>query len=646
MIVLGLHFGHDASVTVLKDGEVLLCYERERGSRFKHALSLSIEDIELSLKDVGLNLADVDFCSLTSTQLVEYIALDRQNLSLRLGLMPAHKYPCTLVNKLDVTVDKMLERQSGWVRKIGLMAKTHPYQRLLPTISNYIADDRSLFGGFEHYITTPVWEERRRLSDIARTNYSQFIAEDDVRQGFHYPAIVSMRGRDYPAYVFSHHVAHMAYTFYGSPYEEAAILSHDGAGGGGDYGCGFFGYGKGNKLYPLTPHHLSAGEIYDEVGVRIGFDSLGAAGKLMGLSAYGKPRFFERRFVGNWYDLGRPAAAQWSDHCLAMAKRFGYDLDRLGKKDDMLAPINVDIAASTQKLVEEILLASCESLHNTVLETVGPIQNLCLSGGIALNCPSNTRIWNESSFKSIHVPPAVSDMGLSIGSAQALYHNVMGFPRRPLRPTSPTDAYLGLNGSDTPSQVLAAVEKYSDRLQVEKSPDTPALAAQDLADNKVVAWFEGRSEIGPRALGHRSILANATVATNWERVNQIKKREFWRPFAPAVLADRCADLFTATQMPSYFMLLNAEVRVNDYPAITHADRSARIQSVTRECGRFYDVLAAFDRLTGHPVIMNTSFNGPGEPIIETPSEAVEFLLSTELDALYLGEFRLSRKVKI
>lgn len=642
MIVLGLHFGHDASVAIVKDGELLLCYERERSNRIKHAMTLTAADIETCMADVGLTLEQIDYVTLTSTQLVEFIFVEPEALSIRLGKTDRHGLPCSMVDILGVDARQMHGLRSGWLQHVLEDDKDHPYKHVFPDIKAHLYDDKKVFGGFEHFIDTPIWHDVVRLEDIKRCNYSEFIEKDDVSQGFHYPATLVLNGLEIPAYIFEHHYAHLAYSFYSSPYEEAALLSHDGGGGGGGYACGLFGFGKGNRIYPLTPHHLALGETYDFSGVRVGFDIMGAAGKLMGLSAYGKPRFFDRRFVGNWHDTGRGSAQDWIAHCEREAERQGYDVAMLGRSDRPLDPVNVDFAASTQHLIEEGMLAACESLNGALTATLGRhVPSLCLSGGLALNCPANTRIWNESVFTSVHVPPAVSDAGLSIGSALALYHNMLGNPRTP-RETGPRDAYLGLHGSAAPERIGKAIETHATRLVVEHTPNGAERAAQDLFENKVIAWFEGRSEVGPRALGHRSILANPAYPENWERVNRIKQRETWRPFAPAVLSERCDDFFTGTQTPAFFMLLNATVKVDSLPAITHADRSARIQSVTPDCGRYYDLIQAFERLSGTGVVLNTSFNGPGEPIVETPDEAIAFLLRTEIDALYFGDLRLCR----
>jgi carbamoyltransferase len=642
MVILGLHFGHDAAISILQDGKLLLCVERERLNRVKHAMSIHPDEILLCLEDVGLTLDQVDFCALTSTQLVEYVFMDKKRLHVTLGKTPAHRFPCTMSDQLNIQPEEMARQKGGWLRQVFETMPGHPYHQLFPDAPRYIHDPENLFGGFEKFVDIDVWMKSVTFPQIARTDYSRLLSSDEVSMGFHYPAVTHLENRAIPSYIFSHHYAHVAYTFYESPYQEAALISHDGAGGGGGYGCGFFAYGKRNRIFPISPNNMAIGEIYDSVADHIGLKGSGGAGKLMGLSAYGKPRFFDSSFVGNWYDNQNRWPQDWIKHCEQVAHKMGYDLTPLGNKNKILEPINVDFAASTQKLVEETMLEAATTLHSALRTSDTVTKNLCLSGGIALNCPANTRLTIESPFESIFVPPAVSDQGLAIGSAYALYYNVMGHPRDVDPRPTPTKAYLGLKQSASQNLIEKTLAEYGGRISVERYADYVERAADDLAQNKVIGWFYGRSEIGPRALGHRSIIANPGHAENWERVNMIKGREHWRPFAPIVLEEDASEYFDSTQFPTYYMLLNAEVRSKKIPAVTHVDGSSRVQSVNAECGPVYDLLKAFKEKEDFSVLMNTSFNGPGEPIVETPAHAIEFLLNTRMDALYFEGIRVTR----
>jgi carbamoyltransferase len=264
--------------------------------------------------------------------------------------------------------------------------------------------------------------------------------------------------------------------------------------------------------------------------------------------------------------------------------------------------------------------------------------NLCLSGGTSLNCPSNSRIARESPFPSIFIEPNCDDGGLSVGAALFVHHNLLDQPVLPSpKPMSP---YLG--GAYDQKATMSAAATFGNAVRTQVVSNAPAAAAAELAQDRVIGWFEGRSEIGPRALGHRSILAEATRPENWARVNRIKGREAWRPFAPAVLEADAAEWFRGCPAQSPYMLFTAQVASQQLPAITHVDGSARIQTVGPDAGGFYELLRAYKAATGIPAILNTSFNGPGDPIVEAPAEAIGFLMGSELDAIYLDGVRIER----
>jgi carbamoyltransferase len=240
------------------------------------------------------------------------------------------------------------------------------------------------------------------------------------------------------------------------------------------------------------------------------------------------------------------------------------------------------------------------------------------------------------------VEPGCDDSGLAMGAAAWLYHNVLEQPKPARTAGTHATPYLGL---ETPGEMIrAALDAAGDAIEFTVCEDAARSAAKDLEADRVIGWFEGRSEIGPRALGHRSILADARPGANWARVNALKGREAWRPFAPAVLASEAETWFLGLPRSSPYMLFTGTVRSHQLPAITHADGSARVQTVDRDCGEFFRVLEHFFALTGVPIILNTSFNGPGEPIVETPQDALRFLMHSTLDALYMGGMRVTRRV--
>ena len=304
-------------------------------------------------------------------------------------------------------------------------------------------------------------------------------------------------------------------------------------------------------------------------------------------------------------------------------------------------PINTDIASSTQKLFEEIILSLMKNVKKMFENNKIYVDSLCYSGGTGLNCPTNTKLYQEGTYKNLFIPPNCDDSGLSIGSAQYLYHHILN---QPLINKSTSEfrslPYLGLK---TNSRVIEqTLEKYSKNISIEEIQNSAQKAAEDLDDNKVVAWFEGKSEIGPRALGHRSLLANPTFEYNWERLNLLKTREKWRPFAPAVLLDDVNTYFEGLPNESPFMLFTGKVCTNELPAITHVDGSSRVQTVTKEVGGLYNILKHLKKIAGISVVLNTSFNGPGEPIVETPEQAINFLLSSKLDVLYIESRRITK----
>ena len=514
------------------------------------------------------------------------------------------------------------------------------YGHAFPEYRNRLRSAFTAHGTLDTYVNSPSWPGAT-FSQIAASDYSPILTNDSVRQGFHYPVTVHLGGQTLPGYFVAHHPAHAASVFYASGFDRAAILTHDGFANGLGYLSGMFFWGEGHRIRPITPHHLAIGGLYEEVGIRLGLGDVGPSGKLMGLAGYGQPRFFDRRFVGNQHDwiAARVDADVWMNHCLGLAREMGYDLEPFGDPARVRAPINADIAASTQKVFEETYLLAADALGKVIGRMGLRTNSLCLSGGCALNCPSNSRLLREGRFPQLFVEPGCDDSGLAVGAAMWLYHNVLDHSLPPRRPTH-ASPYLGIEM--TSAAIMSALHAASDAVQWTACPDAAQSAADDLAADRVIGWFEGRSEIGPRALGHRSILADPREGANWARVNAIKGREAWRPFAPTVLEAEAEKWFLGLPASSPYMLFTGFVRSYDLPAITHADGSARVQTVDPSCGEFYRVIESFFAKTGVPVVLNTSFNGPGEPIVETPQDALRFFAQSKLDALYIGGMRVVR----
>lgn len=646
MVVLGLHFGHDASVAVLVDGRIASYVLRERFTRVKHAMTLDVDCVSRALHEAGVKPSDVEWCAVTSTQNVELFIDDPAWLHVSYEIDARHRVPSLRSDTVRANpgLPDLLARSVGRLvhgGDTGSLAET--YRKTFPEYERYSPEEIERCGCLDDFGSIPAWQQGLTLDELAAVDARAALQGDATRLGFHAPVVVTLAGTRIPGYFIHHHMAHAGSSYYSSGFPEAAILSHDGFSTGQGYHGGMYYYGRGHRIYPLMPHHLVLGMMYDAVGIRLGLGVTGPAGKLMGLAAWGQPRFFHERFVGNRYDLARRGIDQpaetWWQHCVGVAGRMGYDLALLGKPEHATAPVNADIAASTQRLFEASRMLAVRSLHDMLGRSGVSSDNLCLTGGVALNCPSNTQIYNESPFRHVHVEPYCDDGGLSIGAARVLHHNLLDLPRM-TADSPPASAYLGVQYRA--ADVDAALAACGDRIRVARNVDVGMMAAADLQEDRVVALFCARSEAGPRALGHRSILAHPGQEANWARVNRIKFREPWRPFAPVVLEEEQARWFAGAPSPSPYMLFNARVRSERIPAVTHRDGTARVQSVPPDGSDYRRIIEQFFRATGIPVLLNTSFNGPGEPVVETPGDALRFFLASELDVLYLQGHRVVR----
>jgi len=648
MNILGLHFGHDAAVCVLRDGQIAAYVMRERHARIKHAISLEFKTIQAAMDAAQLGWDQLDHCAITSTQNVELIIDDPDAFSITLRSHAGHGAPRTLVDPTHAQDRIRNSLQSHSLMDVfynPVHSKSfvrHSYRNAFPEHRNRRAEDFHRFGTLDVYADSPLWPGAT-LAGISATDFSAMLGDSSTRHGFHHPVTVQIAGHELPGYFIAHHMAHAASSYYQSGFDKSAILTHDGFASGYGYLSGMFLWGEANRIYPVTPHHLALGGLYDFMGTTLGLGHEGPSGKLMGLAAYGQPKFFDPRFVGNQYDWKAASldSRKWLDHCLQQAGAMGYCLEPFGYPARILEARNVDVAASTHKLFEEIYLRAVQTLGDVVSRMGRASDNLCLSGGCALNCPSNSRIFRESRFKSIYIEPGCDDSGLAIGAATWLYHNVLDQPLPPRNQDGYATPYLGLPIAH--DAILAALDAAGEAIEFRVCEDSALDAVQDLAQDRIIGRFEGRSEVWPRALGHRSILADPRQRANWERVNVLKGREAWRPFAPAVLTSQAEKWFSGMPLPSPYMLFTGTVTSTQLPAITHADGTARVQTVDPSCGEFFRVIEHFFAQTGVPVVLNTSFNGPGEPIVESPADALRFLVNSGLDALYIGGMRVTRR---
>jgi carbamoyltransferase len=430
-----------------------------------------------------------------------------------------------------------------------------------------------------------------------------------------------------------HHLAHAASAYYLSGFDDAAILTVDGT---GEWTTTFLARGQGDAIVPLEevryPHSL--GKVYEALTQYLGFRPLSGEGKVMGLASYGRPSYreaFERILPrnGHWdfrvdtgffrYQLGNDV--KYSDRLVEL-------LGPPRAPESAIEPRHQDIAASLQERIEEEALRLAAHLHRRA-----PSRNLCLAGGVALNCVMNGRLLRESGFREVFVCPAAGDAGSALGAALEVHRRVAG--RAPRATLARTDLGPAFGEEECAAALRAAGVPFT------RERDVTARTAELLAGGRVVGWFQGRMEYGPRALGQRSILADPRDPAMKDTVNlRVKRREGFRPFAPAVPLED-ADRFFEDARPSPFMLFAFRVRPEARAllgAVTHVDGTARVQTVdAREHPRFHRLLRAFGARTGVPVLLNTSMNVRGEPLVCRPEEAVACFLGTELDALVLGD---------
>ena len=490
-----------------------------------------------------------------------------------------------------------------------------------------------------------------------------------LRQKLHVPREIGkgLKGKYRRRYIFlEHHESHAASAFFPSPFDEAAILTLDGV---GEWATASYGYGRGNQV-TLThelrfPHSL--GLLYSAFTHYCGFKVNSGEYKLMGLAPYGVPRYedvIREKLIDLKSDGSFRLDMRYFDYCRGM-RMASRAFERLfggppRRPESPLTDRDMDLAASVQKVAEEVMLRAARAVH----EQTG-MRNLCLAGGVALNCVGNGRILREGPFANLWVQPAAGDAGGALGTALFVWYQLLENERRP----AGTDAQQGslLGPSFSNSQVRQCLDAGGAVYRFfEREDQLCRCVAELLARGQVVGWLHGRMEFGPRALGCRSILGDARRPDMQQTMNlKVKFRESFRPFAPAVLRERAGEYF---HMPggadSPYMLWTVSLRNEQrlaaedaaaagieklkavrstIPAVTHVDYSARVQTVDEpRHGRFYRLLKAFDAQTGCPVLVNTSFNVRGEPLVCTPEQAYRCFLATEMDALVMEDFVLLR----
>ena len=463
-----------------------------------------------------------------------------------------------------------------------------------------------------------------------------------------------------------HHLSHAASAFYPSPFDRAAVLTMDGV---GEWTTTSLAVGNGSDLTVLREIHFphSLGLLYSAFTYYTGFKVNSGEYKVMGLAPYGQPKYADlirEKLIDIKPDGTFRLDLQYFNYCTGLTMTNGKFDELFGgpprKAEDRLAQREMDFAASIQIITEEVVL----KLARSIAETTGE-RNLCLAGGVALNCVANGKLLREKYFERIWLQPAAGDAGGAVGAALAAYHLFNRRPRTVMLSDGMRGAYLGpeYEQSEIERQLRLAGARF-DVLGDEALINT---CAHDLTDGRALGWHQGRMEFGPRALGGRSILGDPRSATMQKLLNlKVKYRESFRPFAPSILREDVSNWFdlqddspymllvadvlerhriaTTTEQAQLFGIDKLNVPRSTIPAITHVDYSARVQTVHKETNpRYHDLITRFKQLTGFPVLVNTSFNVRGEPIVCTPQDAFRCFMGTEIEALAIGNCYLRKE---
>ena len=588
MNILGVSsYYHDSAACLVRDGEIVAAAQEERFTRKKHDPGFPHRAVEYCLRAGGVQFRDVD-------RLVFY-------------------------DKPLVKFERLLET----------------YLAFAPTgLTSFLA-------------AMPVWmKEKLLLKSLLKDEFATHAS--------------GMAKKDLPPLLFSeHHESHAASAFFPSPYQSAVVLCMDGV---GEWATTSAWKGEGNRLIPLwdIPFPHSLGLLYSAFTYYTGFKVNSGEYKVMGLAPYGEPKYV-KAIYDHLIDI-KPDGTfrmnmEYFNYCTGLTMT-GNKFDELfggppRKPESKLTQREMDLARSVQEVTEEVMLRLSRSLHQ---ET--GIEHMCLAGGVALNCVGNGRILREGPFKGLWIQPAAGDAGGALGAALSVWYQMENKPRRvDGKHDAMRGSYLGPSFSNEEIEVFlksknAPYVRLGERELYRK-------VADDLAQEKVVGWLQGRMEFGPRALGGRSILGDARSAKMQSVMNlKIKYRESFRPFAPSVLRDRVSDYFDL-HSDSPYMLIVAPVQErrrrpmsssqkglwgiellnvprSDIPVVTHLDYSARVQTIHEETNpRYYNLLKAFEAQTSYAVLVNTSFNVRGEPIVCTPEDAYRCFMRTEMDVLVL-----------
>ena len=591
--ILGISaFYHDSAAALIKDGKIVAAAQEERFSRIKHDQKYPFNAIKYILDEANLKLNEVE----------HIVFFEKPFLK---------------------------------------------FERLLET---YMAFAPKGFKSFS--MSMPIWLREKLFQ-------KKFLFDKLKQHDENFNDISKIKFSE-------HHYSHAASAFYPSPFEEAIILTLDGV---GEWATTTVAIGKKNKLEMVKEIHFphSLGLLYSAFTYYTGFKVNSGEYKLMGLAPYGKP-IFKNLILDNLLDLKEDGSfklnMKYFNYTTGLtmtnsnfSRLFGHAVRDPNK--DLLSQFHMDIASSIQAVTEEIVIKMTKDIS-----TRYKIKNLCLAGGVALNCVANGKIKKEKVFNKIWIQPAAGDAGGSLGAALAYWHHELDKPRADFKDQM-KGSYLGPKfGSDQIEKELKLLKAKYQKYDVK---EVIFLTAKELANEKTIGWFQGRMEFGPRALGGRSILADPRSAKMQKQLNlKIKFRESFRPFAPSILREDLSEWFEL-DTDSPYMLLVSEVKKekqikmskedeklfgidklnikrSSIPAITHVDYSARIQTVHKETNsRYYDLLKEFKKNTNCPVLVNTSFNVRGEPIVCSVTDAFNCFMGTNLDILVIEDFILFKE---
>ena len=591
--ILGISaFYHDSAAAIIVDGEIIAAAQEERFTRKKHDSSYPFNAIEFVLKSSKLELNEVD-------HIVFY-------------------------EKPFLKFERLLETYVAFAPR-----------------------------GFSQFIKSiPIWLneklfQKKLLLDNLKRHEESF--------------------NDKKKLLFSeHHLSHAASAFYPSPFNEAIILTADGV---GEWATTTVAIGKGNNLEIIKEIHFphSLGLLYSAFTYYTGFKVNSGEYKLMGLAPYGKP-IYEEKILTNIIDIKSDGSfilnQDYFNYAVGLTmtnKKFDklFGKQRRDPNKEKLTQFHMDIAASIQKVIEDIMIKLVKSLKKEY-----NISNLCLAGGVALNCVANGKILKEKIFENIWIQPASGDAGGSLGAALAFWYNDLNKKRKIDTKDSMKGSYLGPKYSD--KEIKEELNKLGAKYHVLDEEKLIEKTALDLSNSQAIGWFQGRMEFGPRALGARSILGDPRSPEMQKILNlKVKYRESFRPFAPSILREDLSEWFELN-VDSPYMLLVSNIRKNktiemsddqkklfgidklnikrsEIPAVTHVDYSARIQTVDKnQNSKFYELLKKFKEKTDCPVLVNTSFNVRGEPIVNTPKDAFNCFMGTDLDKLVIGNCYLDK----